>query len=175
MSCIAKKDIVLTMRLFIVLYLVLFSGCSAKRGNEKPEKWRELVKQLIDVERIARLDVPASKLISSYDPTGGNDDNNRYLRKGPKGWWVIADLKGPGYVSRFWLTGVEADHGLRLYFDNERWPRIDTTVGQFFEGGKFPPPLSNFEQNCRYTYVPIPYAERLIIMTQEAGMKPDQL
>ena len=82
-------------------------GCGGKSNKIDSEKWLALVSGLTNNhDRVARLDVPDSRIITSFDPAGSNNDYNNYLRKGPKGWWVIADLKGPGYISRFWFTGA---------------------------------------------------------------------
>ncbi|MDD5679362.1 MAG: DUF2961 domain-containing protein [Kiritimatiellae bacterium] len=135
--------------------------------------FQQLVSRLADPQGLARLDLPDTTLLSSYDPTGGNSDYNHPLRQGPEGWWILADLKGPGYVSRFWFTGGEPDHRIRLYFDNEKSPRIDATVRQFCgEREPFLPPLAAYENFCHYNYVPVPYARRLIIMVQAGGYKP---
>ena len=174
---IIKKASRATLTLFGILLLVFASssGCSRPTSTQKYFSWSDLIRQLVDINRIARLDTAPTSIITSYDPTGGNNDFNHFVRKGPPGWVVLADLKGPGYVSRFWFTGAESGkHGLRFYFDEERNPRLDTTLGEFC-GGKPPflPPLANHEQYCWYSYVPIPYAKRLIIMSREGGYKPN--
>jgi len=80
----------------------------------------------------------------------------------------MADLKGPGYVSRFWMTGAVKPHRIRFYFDGERTPRVDTTIQELC-GGTFKPPLAANENLCWYCLVPIPYAKRLVLMTEEGG------
>ncbi|OGV42977.1 MAG: hypothetical protein A2X46_00035 [Lentisphaerae bacterium GWF2_57_35] len=127
-------------------------------------------------DRVARLDSPGSSIITSYDPSGGNEDYNHFLRKGPEGWVVLADLKGPGYISRFWFTGAdeEGTHRVRFYFDGERKPSIDMTLAEFCGGtAPFLPPLATYENYCWFNLYPLPYAKRLVVMTQEGGYKPD--
>lgn len=165
------------LALMACLFLVLacHSGCGRLAEPQCVLSWSDLINDLIDVDRIARLDTIPSAIITSYDPSGGNNDFNHFIRKGPPGWVVLADLKGPGYISRFWMTGAEnGEHRLRFLFDNERTPRLDITLGEFC-GGKVPflPPLANHENYCWYSYVPIPYARRLLVMAQEGGYKPD--
>ena len=124
---------------------------------------------------IARLDSPAGHLVSSFDPTGGNDDFNHPLRQGPEGWVVLADLKGPGYVSRFWMTGAEdGKWPIRFFFDGERTARIDTTLDEWC-GKKAPflPPLAAYDPFCWYSWTPIPYRKRLVIMAKAGGYKKD--
>jgi hypothetical protein len=136
--------------------------------------YRQMLSRLTDLDYIARLDVPGTAIITSFDPTGGNDDFNHPLRVTDDGWAVLADLKGPGYVARFWFTGADPKHRVRFFFDNEKTPRIDLSIGEFCGGlHPFRPPLAVYENYCWYNYVPIPYAKRLIIMTQKGGGQPD--
>ena len=89
---------------------------------------------------------------SSHDPTGDNDDGNfqrafvKYIDA--NGEYVMFDAYGPGCLCRQqfntrWvydertkklvLAGAQNSR-VRYYFDGERTPRIDMTVGDFFEG-----------------------------------------
>ncbi len=136
--------------------------------------WADLVRQLANPERIARLDVPSSALISSSGQAGGNDDYNNFLRPSQTpGWVVLADLKGPGYLSRFWFTGAQGEHPLRFYFDDESTPRISTTL-QDYCGKQEPgrPPLADYANYCWFSFIPLPYKKRLIIETQAGGQQP---
>ena len=107
-----------------VLALVAAVACGCRDWKARRiVTWAELVSQLGDFDRMARLDVLSSPLLSSYDPTGGNNDYNTYLRKSDTpGWVVIADLKGPGYVSRFWFTSADENQNIRFTFDGEKQP-----------------------------------------------------
>ncbi|MBU0715148.1 MAG: DUF2961 domain-containing protein [Verrucomicrobia bacterium] len=171
----SKGHLMYHVRFFVVVALAAICLCGCFPGKKSTERvtFQQLVNRLTDIQSLARMDLPETSLLCSSDPTGGNGDYNHPLRQGPAGWWVIADLKGPGYVSRFWFTGGETDHRIRLYFDNEKSPRIDATIRQFCGGMEpFLPPLAADENFCRYSYVPIPYSKRLIIMVQAGGYKP---
>lgn len=144
--------------------LVGSTGC----GDRRPVvAYGEFLRSLVHPDRMARLDVPGSTLASTFDPSGGNDDYNNFAGKGPDGWAVLADLKGPGYVSRFWTTGgTDTKQRLRFYFDGEREARIDTTVGDL-QAGKVPgllPPLCRYEQSCWWCYVPLTFNKSLKVM-----------
>ena len=157
----------------ISLVSLLVAGCSRAPDPAETAFWRARVATLADLDGLARLDAPTGGIVTSCDPSGGNDDYNRPLRIGPDGWWVIADLAGPGCVTRFWNTGPPTNHRFRLYFDNERKPRVDDTILSFFQNNPvFKHPLSNHEQGCKYSYLPIPYAKRLVITAEPAGTKP---
>ncbi|MFC1461173.1 DUF2961 domain-containing protein, partial [Verrucomicrobiota bacterium] len=155
----------------LALIGLIAAGCSSRSSDEFTLQYEKLLQRMADRNYLARLDDPPDFIVTSYDAAGGNNDFNNFVRKGPDGWVVFADLKGPGYVSRFWFTGARTDkHRLRFFFDDERRPRIDTTVGEFC-GGKEPflPPLAEYVNYCWYSFVPIPFGERLVIMSQEPG------
>lgn len=153
---------------------ILLSACGGRPAfDPNALSWIDFAEKLTNSADLARLDAPPSGLLTSYDPAGSNDDFNHYVRKGPKGWIVLADLTGPGYISRFWFTG--ADDGkqrFRFYFDGEREPSLELTLDDL-TGGRAPflPPLAIYENFCWYSYIPIPYAKRLVVMTQEGGYK----
>ncbi len=160
----------------LLVLVVLFSAaCRPPEPVPYTKTWHELIEELVNTDRIARMDTRTSFLVSSTDPTGGNDDFNQPLRLGPDGWWVIADLEGPGYISRFWFTGAAEDgsHRVRFYFDNEEEPRIDLTLGEFCGGmDPYRPPLAVYENYCWYNLIPIPYEERVVIMVERGGHRP---
>ena len=152
-----------------LLLCALLVGCGGSGSDPNGLSWSDLLGNLTNSETIARLDSPAGSVITSFDPTGGNDDFNHFLRKGPAGWVVLADLEGPGYVSRFWTTGArDGKHRVRFYFDGEREPRLDLTLDEL-TGGRDPfrPPLAAFENYGWFSFIPMPYAKRLVIMLQE--------
>lgn len=157
---------------------LLVAGCGKQAasvsGDARP--WTAYVEDLVDIDRFARLDTGSTELISSFDRQGGNNDYNYFLGPGREpGWQVIADLKGPGVVRRFWTTGMKHGHRFRLYFDGEKQPRIDLPVEQLFGGPKpFTPPLARYINFCWFSYVPLTYQRSLRIeiqspQRQEAG------
>ena len=139
--------------------------------------WADLIRQLAEPDQLARLDMLDAPIVTSVDPSGENNDYNHFLRKGPDGWVVLADLEGPGYISRFWFTGAEGartTHGLRFYFDDEPTPRIDTTLHDFC-GGAEPNtyPLARYESYCWAHFIPVPFRERVVVMVEEPRLKAD--
>jgi len=72
---------------------------------------------------------------SSYDPAGGNRD-----------WWefqpgetrAIAQLEGPGCIKHIWMTLGSHEKlifrkvVLRMYWDGEETPSVETPIGDFF-------------------------------------------
>lgn len=150
------------------------SGC--RRGATDSfsvlEPW---LSDLTNYVSLARLDRPSCRLVSSYDRSGGNQDYNHFA--GPsrdRGWVVMADLEGPGVMRRFWFTGGDPTHRVRLYFDGERRPRLDLSVSELCGGQPpFLPPLAAYENYAYYCWVPFPYARRLRVECEAGGWKPD--
>ena len=169
------KDKARPVGVVLALAVLALGGCSREEPESGGIGLLELTHELTNLTRIARLDTPGCALISSYDRAGGNKDYNNSLRKSSdKGWVVLADLEGPGYVSRFWFTGGDNNRRVRMYFDDEWKPRIDMTLNELCGTREpFLPPLAIYENYCCYNLVPLPYAKRLRIETQEGGQKPD--
>ena len=144
---------------------LLVSGCRPTGGP--PRAWKEFVQDLNDVDRVARMDTTGTRLYSSYDPTGGNDDFNRWAGPGSEpGWVTVVDLKGPGCVRRFWTTGLDHGHPFKLYFDGEKAPRFSGTIDELFgDAEPFRPPLARYQNNGWWSYVPITFATSLRIET----------
>ena len=90
---------------------------------------------------------------------------------------MIADLKGPGFVSRTWFTGAKDGypHRFRFYFDGEETPRLEGDIKDLFGGKKAPflAPLAGYNYSW-FSFVPMPYARSLRIEceTGPAGAKP---
>jgi hypothetical protein len=118
-------------------------------------------------------------LASSYDRTGGNDDYSNY--EWPTGLVLyetpvtIATIQGPGMLTRFWMPHVMArrDFVVKMFFDGEQTPRIDTTstvvMSQLFSYFTDPNFINTFAggQTC---YEPIPFAKSLRIESANKDM-----
>jgi hypothetical protein len=132
-----------------------------------------LINELTNINSIALLTVPATEMICSFDRTGANEDYNHFQGKTKDGQCILADLKGPGIVSRLWFTGTQPDKKLRFYFDGEKTPRLEFSWNDLRKGvSPFDIlPLSADEQNCWYTFVPLPFKKRLLITAEDAGYR----
>ena len=128
--------------------------------------------RLADPLTIARLDGRDTVMHSSYDRTGGNDDYGTFLRDSETpGWKVVADLKGPGVLTRFWFTGAKDGypHRFRFYFDGEAAPRFEGDVKEWCNGdfAPFLAPLAEYRNYCWYSFVPMPYEKGLRVECEE--------
>ncbi len=157
------------------LLLLSLAACSPRTpAPEQGRPWREFVLDLTRVDALPRLDVPGTELISTFDPTGANDDFNRFRGPGREaGWVLLADLTGPGVVRRFWTTGQDPGHRFRLYFDGATKPQVDGTIEEVFGGrAPFQVPLARYLNLCWFSYVPLTYQKSLRIEMEAPNTHP---
>lgn len=133
----------------------------------------EFLKRMIELDRLT-APPPAGErtcMFSSYDRASKLDDAGRevkwdanadwgqFIRKTDDGWDVMAEMTGPGVITRFWSANP---HGrVRFVLDGETV--LDAPFEDYFNG-KMPPftePLcymnpDNGGKNC---YLPIPFAK----------------
>ncbi len=159
-----------TVLTFIILVAVASIPARSQSANSQ-------VKPLSGVAELHRLDaLPAFKQsikigsVSSYDRTGGNDDGfsgkHSFLRK-EAGGLVIADLKGPGVITRMW-TPTPTDDLVEFYFDGETTPRLQVKFRDLFSGKQFPflTPVSGIGAGGFYSYVPLHYKESCKVLVK---------
>ncbi|MEW5902336.1 MAG: glycoside hydrolase family 172 protein, partial [Acidobacteriota bacterium] len=89
------------------------------------------------LENLGRPQGFISRRVSSYDRTGGNRDA---LSIEPGATAVLAEIAGPGAIHHIWVTiAAEPFYGrkliLRMYWDGENWPSVETPLGDFFGVG----------------------------------------
>ena len=108
--------------------------------------------------------------VSSYDRTGGNDDGFSgkfsFIRKEKEGL-VLADLKGPGCITRIW-TPTPTDDPMGFYFDGEKTPRIQLPFRDLFTGDHAPflSPISGSGAGGFVLYFPIPFRKSCKVLIQ---------
>ena len=141
---------------------------SAMAAPSLPGDWLEL----IDTTRLAHLRDSKTLQVSSYDRTGGNDDgfsgNHSFLRQEGDAYVIFED-EGPGCVYRIWSANPGARR-IEFYFDGETTPRLAFDNWEEMFQGKvepFLPPVSVHEIGGWTSYVPMPYAKSLKIVTRE--------
>lgn len=75
------------------------------------------------------------KRSSSYDRSGGNED---YRQVEPSATLTLLDADGPGVVTHVWVTIASSEMYhlkklvLRMYWDGESTPSVETPIGDFF-------------------------------------------
>ncbi len=162
-----------------LLAVAWLSGCSpAPRTEPAPPPApftadvATLLGMMTDPMTLPDLRIPGGGLLSSFDVTGGNNDWSSTMVAAGTDWVTLADLKGPGYVSRMWITGwSDYAQPVEFIFDEEATPRIALTMNELF-GHAFPfeGPFARQENFCEYLTLPIPYEKSLVIRTK--ALKP---
>lgn len=126
-------------------------------------------------EDLPRLRLGAQAgLASSYDRSSGNADYSHY--ESPPGLIqedvnaVVKTIEGPGIIYRFWMPHVMARRQfvVRMYFDGEATPRIDTDSTAIMGGAfsYFAAPLITTCAGGQVCYEPIPFFQSLRIETR---------
>jgi Protein of unknown function (DUF2961) len=123
------------------------------------------------------------KRSSSYDRTGGNAD---YRELGPGGTLTLLDSDGPGEVTHVWMTIASREMFhlkklvLRMYWDGEAMPSVETPVGDFFGlglGDYFlyqSAPLAVGADKALNSFFPMPFQKHArITVTNEGTDKVD--
>jgi len=119
-------------RITVLMGSLLVGSLAAAQPPEEPSPRSQLVQAL---PKLCDFEM---RRITSADPKGGNDD----FRDLPPGQTlVIAEINGPGCIVHFRdnITSSEPHHlqkhVLRMYWDGEATPSVETPVGDFFGVG----------------------------------------
>ncbi len=141
-------------------------------GISQTSGFSDFVFDLVDLEKLARVDYTPAKMVSSYDRTGANDDGFNPARlEGVT--YTIADLKGPGVIRRMWTARPRGK--LHIYLDGDPKPIVSVSAHDFFAGRKhpFPRPIVGPMGRGYYSYFPIPFAKSIKIqLTPHEGEDP---
>jgi len=121
--------------------------------------------------------------LGSYDLTGGNDDGNWKNSIKPGETRTIGDIEGPGVITHMWYTIATDEHYhlkkivLRIYWDDDPLPAVESPIGDFFglglgeyflyESG----PLSVGSQKALNCYFPMPFRKKARITVTNEGEK----
>jgi hypothetical protein len=157
--------------------LVLFAASLTLRADdtlpEQPVSVATLLKQATDFTTLPLHRNWRVNLASSHDPTGGNADAQQFLSlQGDHA--VLADLKGPGAIVRFWSTAVyknaagnltsEPSGWLKIFIDDNPKPVIDEPFTDFYDKHEpFTKPLTDHYGPASISYFPIPYAKHCLV------------
>ena len=120
---------------------------------------------------------------SSYDRSGGNDDARPI---NPGATLMLLDEAGPGVVTHLWFTISSPDEHhlkqlvLRMYWDGETTPSVETPIGDFFGLGLGDyylyqsAPLSVGADKALNSFFVMPYRRHArITVTNEGTVKVD--
>lgn len=122
--------------------------------------------------------------LGSYDRSGANDDGNWKNSIKPGETRTIGDVEGPGIITHMWYTIAtnEIYHlkkiVLRIYWDDDPLPAVESPIGDFFglglgeyflyESG----PLSVGSQKALNCYFPMPFRKKARLTVTNEGHEP---
>lgn len=96
-----------------------------------------------------------SRRVSSYDRTGANNDRLENIEAG--GRRTLFDVEGAGIINHIWITiaappGARNDIILRMWWDGEEEPSVESPIGPFFGQG--------WHENYLFNSMPLAAAPR---------------
>lgn len=118
------------------------------------------------------------KRASSYDRTGGNND---FYKIAAGDTITLLDDSGPGTITHIWITIASPEQYhlkklvLRMYWDGEASPSVETPIGDFFGLGlgdyfQFESiPLSVASDKALNSFFPMPFRKRARITVTNEG------
>jgi hypothetical protein len=153
--------------LILVTGLSLAAGASAQELNWQPD--------------LTHQQTYTPHRASSSDPTGRNDDSRRIE---PGATLTLLDTDGPGTISHIWFTIATTENYhlkkivLRIFWDGEATPSVETPVGDFFGLGLGvynswqSQMLSVGNDKAMNSYFPMPYGRHARITVTNEGKQP---
>jgi len=152
-----------------------------------PVSLESLLEEMIDRRANAQSPDPSyiCRQFSSYDRRSttaedpsdegwfANGDAGNYLRveeRDGRHESVMMDAEGPGAIVRLWSANPKGT--LRIYLDDQDEPVVEAPMAALLNGeGMVPPPLAANRARGANLYLPIPYAKRCRVTTDDgAGM-----
>jgi len=113
-------------------------------------------------------------MISTYDRTGGNQDQDNFLEKSATKA-LLADLQGPGVITRIFCALPKGT--LKIYLDRQSEPLVSAPASEFFSGklAPFSVPLVGNDP-AGFSYFPVPFSKnaRLEIESQPGDTSPER-
>jgi len=114
----------------VILLLIILTGYGCDNHDS--------LYSVLSKERLPYLKKSKMIQISSYDTSGGNNDRINIHKDKTA---TIAEMEGPGVITRIWITIDSRDPHflrrilLRMYWDDEENPSVEVPVGDFFGCG----------------------------------------
>lgn len=155
-----------TCAALFMLSVWVLSGLGCARDPQQTVTLQSCLQDLTNVNVFAQTPLGQAGMIGTFDPTGGNSDWAQWTQDniGSDGLITLADLKGPGKITRIWQASVPTDAWL-FFFDGEKIPRLSASHAELFGGvPPFEQPLATFRSGeCYHSYFPFPFEKSLRI------------
>ncbi|APW61977.1 glycoside hydrolase family 172 protein [Paludisphaera borealis] len=166
----------------LLCFAVAGALAAPARADDGPTVTVEsLLRRMVDLSWLAQPPAAGERsvMFSSYDRASklegdtivnpfANGDRGHYLRvEGESGHreWVLAESKGPGYVSRIWSANPDGE--LRIYIDGSDKPALAGPFASITNGEiePFSAPFGHDASRGRNLYFPFPFARAIKITT----------
>lgn len=140
-------------------------------AESSPLDFITLLEKSLDLETLYLPPGYSAHMASSYDREGGNRDDRGFLRE-EGGWYVIAEMPGPGAITRIWSASPSGL--IRFYIDQGSAPKIQIDFPDLFSG-KVKPFVSPFvhaadsREGAHWSYIPIPFSRFCKVAVQQPG------
>jgi len=143
------------------LILPLLGNASAQSPPPGTITFASLLHELADPMTLTQPQNYRAGMVSTWDRTGGNQDDNNFLKVQGR-VATLADLDGPGVLTR--IFAATPGGRVRIYLDHSPVPIIDLPAERLFSGQVEPflAPLVGHEAG-NWSYVPIPFARHCLV------------
>ncbi|MCL3779566.1 DUF2961 domain-containing protein [Prolixibacteraceae bacterium JC049] len=181
---------------FLAILTILLITCTHNTYSQDITT-ETLLNEMVNREALTRFPTPSYTCgqFSSYDRNSSIVDGKGWFANWDRSSWirieknngrrefVMMDCKGPGAITRFWITvNKYGGNGiLRVYLDNEEKPVIEDEIFSLISGGKLAPePLSTsvsklatYWKRAHNLYLPIPYSKHCKVTYESDALTND--
>jgi hypothetical protein len=165
------------MRKLILCTVALAALVCPARGQQ-PITQADLLRRVIDLNRLTTPPAAGERtaMFSSYDRAsridaagnlinwGANADAGQFIRKEADGWDVMAEMSGPGAITRVWSANPHGD--IRFILDGQ--VVIDMPFAELMSG-KRPPFEEPFVYRGLNCYFPLGYGASCKVVCRNSG------
>lgn len=150
-----------------------------KTVKSKKYKYTDIVARMLDTRWLAECGAEEkSAEFTSYDRQSkyydgryvdwnANGDGGGFIEKYDDGSILIAEMKGPGYISRIWSAETQGGH-VKVYIDGNEKPLIDAPFEDWFNGTLFNlAKLDYVTSKGKNCYIPITYNKSCRIVADD--------
>ncbi|MDP8244507.1 MAG: DUF2961 domain-containing protein [Candidatus Hinthialibacter antarcticus] len=146
----------------VLLIAALFAACSSWAFSaDETIGFSDLLNQLVDLETVYQPPIFHTGMASSFDRSGGDQDDVGFIRK-EGDWFVVAELPGPGAITRIWSANPQGM--VRIYVDDGGQPLIQRNFRDLFLD-KIEPFKKPFVRGApriwgaHWSYAPVPFEQ----------------
>lgn len=168
-------------RYLYMLSILLLCCAEAAIAQNKSYDLSYFLGQFLDMKSLPQyVSDSYSASFSTYDRRGGNDDGfggtYSFIRRNADSSLVIAELHGPGVITRIW-TPTPTNDSLEFYIDDSTRPAFSIRYRDLYTGKVYPfvSPLCANQLGGFYCYLPIPFSKYFKIVAKTKKLRFHQI